>query len=142
VPSRTIESKAFVALAAAMLDRLLKMEADDNALKSFATNIQQTRSQSLADDGRYRQAIALQRQVIAMVDADLRQERLCALLNRMAMVQVTMGQIAERAGDSALSCRSYRSTASYIAELDQRKELLGFVESRQPEVNQHLAKCA
>lgn len=137
----TRQSSDFVALAATLLDRLVALEAHDNALRTFAANVRQIQSQSLSDRKRFDEAIALQQSVIALFAEGLRRDRSSALLNRMTLAQVTLAQIGQAAGRAALTCEGYGAAAGYMAELTRTKQLLGFVEARRAEVDKALAAC-
>lgn len=141
VPGETARGAAFVTLASDLLKRLVRMEANDNALRAFAGSVRQIESQSLADRGRYPQAIAIQQEVIAMFEQQVQQERTSTPLNRLAAAQVTLGSIARQAGDRALLCGSYRAAAGLMAELKAKTQLLGFVERHQADVKATIAGC-
>ncbi|MGE4322615.1 MAG: protein kinase [Sphingobium sp.] len=141
LPDQARQSNAFVALAVTLLDRLLTLEAHDNALRTFTANVRQIQSQSLSGQKRFDEAIALQQSVIALFGEGLRHDRSPSLLNRMTLAQVTLAQIARAAGRQDLTCRSYDTAARHMEELARTKQLLGFVEARRAEVTGALATC-
>jgi serine/threonine-protein kinase len=141
LPKEAAEARRFLDVARETSGRLLRIEPSDNALKSFAANVRQSEAQALASEGRYRQALAFQQEVVALFGGALTAARRPATLNRLAMAQLTLGNIAAGSGDKALACRSYRAAQASIAELVQRDELLGFVESYRAGVDGNTARC-
>jgi hypothetical protein len=141
LPQEAAEARRFLAVARDTSDRLLRIEPADNALKSFAANVRQMEAQALASEGRSRQALALQQEVVALFEAALTRARRPATLNRLAVAQLTLGNIAATAGDAVLACRGYRASHASIAELGRRGELLGFVESYRAGVESNTRRC-
>ncbi|HEX8257807.1 MAG TPA: serine/threonine-protein kinase [Allosphingosinicella sp.] len=141
LPARAGEARRFLEVAERTSERLIQIEPNDHALKSFAGNVRQIQSQALAAEGRHRQAIALQKQVIDLFEAALTPARRAAPLNRLTVAQLTLGNIAAGAGDPALACSGYRAAQASIAELVRRDELLGFVESYREGVARNVGRC-
>jgi len=141
VPALAAESDRFLDLAIRTSDRLVAIEANDHALRSFAGNLRQARSQALSADGNHQAAIALQREVIALYEGAAGRARRAIPLNRLATAGVTMGNIARAAGDRALACASYRAARAHIAELQRRDALLGTVASHRDKLDANNARC-
>jgi serine/threonine-protein kinase len=142
VPGRKADAAHFLDLAIRTSERLLQIEANDHSLKSFAGNLRQIEAQALSEKGDHRGAAALQAEVISLYQGALGPGRRAAPLNRLANAQVAMGDIARAAGDRTLACSSYRAARADIAELKQRDELFGFVESHRSGLDANIARCA
>ncbi|MET0371995.1 MAG: serine/threonine-protein kinase [Sphingobium sp.] len=141
LPDHGAQARDFVALTRSLLDRLVALEANDNALKSFAANVRQIEAQALSDQHRFAEAIKLQRSVVGLFVQALGQEKTPILLNRLVTAEVTLGQIGRAAGDVGLLCGSYRSAAARMDMLRRDKALLGFVEALGEEVAETLKTC-
>jgi serine/threonine-protein kinase len=141
IPAEMAQGEAYVALADGLLRRLVTMEANDTALKAFAANVGQSRAQLSADEGDFPGAIARQQAVIALFEQSLRLEAKSTTRNRLTLSEVTLGKIARRAGERDLMCRSYRSAAARMAQLEREKLLLGLVASHKPDIADALRRC-
>ena len=142
LPARSADADHFLDLAWRTSERLIQIEANDNALRSFAGNIRQIQAQALSSQGRHADAIAMQREVIALYEAATGPKRLATPLNRLANAEVTMGNIARAAEDRALACASYKAARSHMAELEARGELFGFVERHREGLDANIERCA
>jgi serine/threonine-protein kinase len=142
LPERAADAAHFVTVARQTTDRLLSLDSNDHALQSFAANIRQLQSQALSGEGRYAEAIAVQREVIALHNAALGPGRRAVALNRLATSHITMGGIARVANNRALTCESYRAAQAHVTELRRRNELLGAVESMRERLDANVARCA
>jgi len=141
VPEQAAEAERFLDLAARTSERLVALEANDSALQAFSANVHQITSQQLAEEGRAGEAVAMQREVIAMFERSLAAKPLPATANRLATAQVTMGAIGIKLGDRALACDSFRAATRQIAELAERKELLGHNEEQGKVAALNVAVC-
>lgn len=142
VPGDGNRAAHFLGLAGRTLDRLLELEPNDEALQSFAGNVNQIRSQALSTRDNHQEAIAMQRGVIAMHESALRRNRTAGRVNRLATAQVTMANIARAAGDRNLSCASYSAARAQIADLDRRRETIGLLERFRSGLDSNIAWCA
>jgi serine/threonine-protein kinase len=139
--SEAAAGEHFLDLAIQTSSRLLQIEANDNALKAFAANLRQSRAQALSAKGRHREAISMQREVIALFEAALGGDRKANNLNRLIAAHYTMGNIARAAGDRVLACQSYRDARAGISELDRRHALIGFVGNHREAIDGNIALC-
>lgn len=141
-PGHRADERHFVDLAAATGNRLLAVEANDNALKSFTANVQQSQAQLLSTAGDHAKAIATERRVIALFESALAHQRKSSTLNRLTASHYAMGNISRAAGNRDLACENYHSAAVVLADLDKRRELLGSVKHNRAAVEQNVALCA
>jgi len=138
----TAQSAHFIELAQTMIDRLLAIEPQDNALNTLSSGIREAQSQWLRDQGRFGEAIARQREVIAIHQAVLTPARGANTLGSLAFSQMILGVIARDAGDRDLACSSWKDAEGHFAELERRDELAGFMAGFLPGLRKNLGKCA
>ena len=141
LPGREAEAQHFLDLAIRTSGRLIQLESNDRSLRSFAGTLRQAQSQALTASGDHRAAIAMQRTVIALYRSTLGPERRVSSLSRLAMAQVTMGKIAQAAGDRPLACASYREAREQIDELQRHDALIGSLGSYRLGLDQNLGHC-
>lgn len=141
LPARTGEANRFLELARSTSERLLQIEPSDSALRAFSANVRQMQSQAFAAEGRYGEALALQREVVALFQGAMRLKPKPSTLNRLTMAQITLGNIALRAQDRTLACGSYRAAGAHMTELRRRNELIGAVGSYGDGIATSLSRC-
>lgn len=132
----------FLRVARDSVARLIRIEPNDRALRAFAGSIGQMESQALSDRGRSAEALVVQRGVIASYQAALGPVRKTATLNRLVMAQVTMGNIAHKAGDRALACASITAARRGFADLEGRAAVNGNLAAYKPGLVANAARCA
>ena len=142
VPARSADAARLLDLAIRTSDRLIAIEANDHSLRAFAGGLRQSRAQALASAGQHRQAIAMQREVIALYESALGRERRASPLNRLAMAEITLGNIAQSAHDRPLACASYRAAGIKIVELQRRGDLAATIGRHRPGLDQIARRCA
>jgi tetratricopeptide (TPR) repeat protein len=142
LPARAAQANRFLDLARSTSERLLQIEPNDSALKAFSANVRQMQSQTWAAEGRHREALGLQREVVALFESAMRLKPKPATLNRLSMAEITLGNIAVGARDGALACASYRAADGHMAGLRRRGELIGSVAAYGADLAQALARCA
>lgn len=128
-------------LARTTIDRLIIIEPLDNSLRSFSANMLSAEAQSAAVAGRFAEAMAMQQEVIDLIESTLGPERAEGPLIRLANAQGTLGQIAIKAGDSVTSCTSQTAALRSVAELERRDALLGYVARIKEPLEANLAIC-
>lgn len=137
----TARSAHFITLARTTVDRLLALESGDQTLVRLSGNIREAESQWLRDQGRFADAIARQREVVAARERALTPERRAGALSGLAFSNMILGLIARDAGNRALTCESWRSAESLFSEVERRDELLGFFAGFLPGIRANTAKC-
>lgn len=132
----------FIELAQTMIDRLLAIEPQDNALQTLSSGIREAQSQWLRDQGRFDEAIARQREVIAIHQAALTPERSPNTLGALGFSQMILGVIARDAAKRDLACDSWKKAESNLSDLERRDEIAGFMAEFLPGLRRNLKKCA
>ena len=132
----------FITLAQTTIDRLMAIENQDNGLVTMATGIGEAQAQWLRDQGRFAEAIAAQRQVIAEHQKLLAGKRSANTLSAHGFSHAILGIIGRDAGDRTLACDSWRQAERDFADLQKRGTLLGFYAEFLPGLRANLAKCA
>src|SRR5690606_22339633 len=99
LPGEEAESRRFLDVAQRTSRRLIEIEPNDHSVKSFAGTVRQAQAEMLAAEGRTADAIARQREVVQLYESALGAGRRPPPLNRLALANVTLGNIAVRAGD-------------------------------------------
>jgi tetratricopeptide (TPR) repeat protein len=142
LPGRAGEAAAFLLTARRTIDRLRAIDPQDASLRDLSATIRAAEAQAMSGAGRHREALALQQLVVADRRAAVEPERKASPLNRLVIAEVTLGNVAKRAGDRRLACASYDSAGRALAELLRRKEALGFVEGYRDGIAGNLRTCA
>lgn len=132
----------FLELAQDTVDRLIAIESNDNALQTLSGNIREGRSQYLRDIGRFDEAVALQREVVAGHAATMARSPTANSRGTLGFSHAILGVIARDAGDRALACASWSEADRLFAELAGRGELHGFMAEFVPGIRANVAKCA
>ncbi|HYE46804.1 MAG TPA: serine/threonine-protein kinase, partial [Caulobacter sp.] len=137
---QTLSSQA-IADARASVERLLTLEANDNALITLKRNIDQAYAHDLANRGLFAQAIAVQRRAMAEVSALLTPEQRVNTLSDMAWTEMQLGVIGRKAGDRELTCTSYINALARFEAVEKRSELTGFHKGFMPGLRSNVALC-
>lgn len=134
-------SARMILAAKALIDQLVRLEPNDDAVQALSANITEGLSQNLRDHDRFAEAIAMQRQVVAgrRRAADKGSPRAEANLGFSLGV---LGVIARDARDRPLACASWKEAEARFAALDRRKQLLGFHAAFLPGLRANLTVCS
>lgn len=141
-PALAADSAHFLGTARASLDRLLRIEPNDRALRAFSGSIRNSEAQALSDAGRQAEAVAVQRRVIADYTAAIGPQRKSATLNRLLLAHITMGNIARKAGDRALACTSIATARAAMPELEAKGSLVGNIAAFRPALDANARACS
>ena len=131
----------FIELAQTTIDRLLAIETRDNGLVTMSNGIREARAQWLRDQGRFDEAIAMQREVIAGHKRLLADKRSPNSLSAHGFSHIILGIIGRDAKERTLACESWVQADRDFTELDKRGELLGFYKEFLPGLRANIAKC-
>lgn len=132
----------FLTKARAASDRLTALEPRDRTVALFAVKVRAAEAQSLSGRGRHREAIALQRGVVAFHMAQARRHPSDAGGNQLVTARVVLGNVAIRAGERALACGNHRAARMELAALDRRGAAMGFVAAYRTRLDANLSRCA
>ncbi|TRW17497.1 serine/threonine-protein kinase [Glacieibacterium frigidum] len=141
-PALTADANHFLGTARASVDRLIRIEPNDRALRAFSGSIRNSEAQALSDAGRQAEAVAVQRRVIADYTAAIGPKRKSATLNRLLLAHITMGNIARKAGDRALACASVAAARAAMPELEATGSLVGNIAAFRPTLAANARACA
>lgn len=136
-----VKSLRFLQTARDYSDRLLKIEPRDRLLQVFAVKVRGAEAQSLSGRGRFAEALALQRGVVAFHLGEARHRGSDSARNQLAIAHVTLGRIAIQSGDRALACDSHRAARADIAALDKTGAAMGFVATYRAGLDANLKLC-
>jgi serine/threonine-protein kinase len=126
----------------AIVNRLAEIDPQDDSVQALASNVKEGLSQDLRDQGRFAEAIALQREVVALRRAPLTAERRSSTLGNVAFSLAILGIIARDAGDRTLACASYTEAADLFGETEERGEILGFQQAMLDGLREKRTACA
>lgn len=132
IASRLIES------ARTNVDRLARLDPNDDAVYALANNIREGLSQDLSDNRRFAEAIQLQREVIATRRRDLAGR----LSGTLGFSLAVLGIIGKEAGDRTLACDSWKEAEAVLDTLRRRKELVEYIAAFLPGLRANLKLCA
>lgn len=126
---REDQSARLIGKADGLVARLLAIDPQDQSVAAISANIREGLSQSLRDAGRFDEAIARQRQVVALRRAGIDRRRKSRALGNTAFSLMILGVIARDAGRRPLACESWIEAETLFSEIAARDEILGFQEN-------------
>lgn len=140
-PALRADADHFLRTARDSVERLIGIEPNDRALRAFAGSISGMEAQSLSDAGRVTEALAVQRKVVASYRAAIGPKRKTATLNRLALANITLANIARKAGDRTLACTSIADARKGFVELAATSNLVGNVAAYRPMLEDGARRC-
>lgn len=140
-PAMARDADNFLDIARSTIDRLVLLEPQDRSIRSFSANVRGAQAHALTDQGKFAEAIVLQRTVIAQLEAALGTDRKAPALNRLVVAHGTLAGFALRADDARLACSHFATAQQLYEELARRDKVLGFVEQRVRNVPANLELC-
>lgn len=139
---REDQSQRLIDETNASIDRLLAIDPRDSSVIAISANAKEGRAQSLRDADRFAEAIALQREVVALRRGQVTAERKARSVGNLGFSLSILGIIARDAGQRTIACPAYVEAADLFAEIDRRGEILGFQKSLLPGLVKKKAACA
>jgi eukaryotic-like serine/threonine-protein kinase len=136
-----IISSAMAIKANDLAIRLLKLDPYDDATTVLARNAAETLAQDLANRGKFAEAIAAQRDVIAKEKARLIQHG-GGLGFNLAYSEMILGTIGKAAGDRALACSSWGSAEARFARVEKMGKLMAYQKPYLEGLRRNGADCA
>ncbi|MFC4253874.1 protein kinase [Altererythrobacter xixiisoli] len=140
-PAMARDADNFLDIARSTIDRLVLLEPQDRSIRSFSANVRSAQAHALTDQGKFAEAIALQRTVIAQLETALGSDRKAPALNRLVIAHGMLAGFALRADDVKLACTHFANAQQLFEELVRRDKVLGFVEQRVRNVQANLELC-
>jgi eukaryotic-like serine/threonine-protein kinase len=122
-------------------ERLIGIDDRDEAVRKRAASIKEGLAQNYRDHDRFDEAIALQRKVLALRAANIGPDRNARRVADLGFSQMIMGLIARTAGNRALACESWTTSAASVGELERRNQLVGFMKDFLPGLRDKAALC-
>ena len=135
------EGARLLKTAETTVKRLIALEPRDLALANLQTNLMRTRAQQYDLTGRFDEAIALQRKVLAREQGRLNAERASTNLNAVAFELTVLGRIALHAEQRQLVCESWRQATDLYAITQARGELTDYYAYYPPRLRANLRRC-
>lgn len=136
------EGGRLIGKAADTVARLRAIEANDDAIVALAINIKEAQAQSLRDRGRYGEAIALQREVIADRRATSDGEEAANRMGDIGFSLMVLRIIARDSGNRALACASWDEALDTLKSTQRSGQIMGFHASFIDGLESRLADCA
>jgi len=141
-PKLRADADHFLRTARDSVERLIRIEPNDRALRAFAGAISGMEAQALSDAGRVVEALAVQREVVTSYRAAIGPQRKPAALNRLATATMTLANIARKAGDRTLACASIAEAQTVFRELTSTSKLVGNVAAYQLKLDDNARRCS
>ncbi|NCN85378.1 MAG: serine/threonine protein kinase [Sphingomonadales bacterium] len=141
LPGRQSEARKFLNIATNSVDRLLAVEPNDAAMRSFAASVQQAVAQQMSEEGYFAQAITAQSKVIENYLAAYHRDKSATTANKLVGSYQALAIIADRAGQTQQACRARASAVGMLDNLRKSGELLGSVEAMEGDIWSALARC-
>lgn len=139
---RAREAARLLAAARNAADRLVAIADSDRSVRPLWRTVSEIHAVHLAETGQARQAVDLQRAVIASnIEANGADPGGIYSAN-LGYNEMMLGQVARSAGDRPLACLSWRSARQRFARAERDKALLGFHAAFLPGLDRNLAACA
>ncbi len=142
VPGHEEEADEFLRATRRTIDRLIALEPNDQSLHMFKVNVEAAEAQALAAKGQYREAVSMQRSVIAFLTQSLGKERNPAILNRLVTARLVLGNIASQANNPELACASYRDSRALLSQLKAKNQAVGINIEKGKILDRNIARCA
>jgi tetratricopeptide (TPR) repeat protein len=136
-----VQADALLEQARSSVEKLLKVEEADQSLVTFAERLREAQAQSFANTGRFAEAIALQRRILAGRQAKLGPDRRARSLSDLAYGYAVLGGIYRQAGQREGACRSWVEAEKLMAELASKEALSNYVGLMRPGVTGNIARC-
>lgn len=134
-------SSQLAANANTIATRLLRLDDHDDASIVLARVAAEALAQDLANRGKYAEAIAAERDVIAREKARLLRDGGGRGIT-LAYSEMILGTIGKAAGDRALACSNWQSAEARYAKVDKIGKLVAFQKTLLTGLRKNVADCA
>lgn len=135
-------SDRLIRRAAATIDSLISIDDRDQSVRKRAGSIKESLAQNLRDQERFGEAIALQRQVVALRRQTIGKDRRAKPVGDLAFSLMILGIIGRDAGDRKIACDSWTASTTIFEELEERQQLIGFFKGFVPGLRDKRKLCA
>jgi hypothetical protein len=120
---KQVEAEDLLFSAQGAAQRLVAIADKDDSASVLAYMVAESYAQHLGNVGRFEEAIAEQRRILAARIADMDETSSGV---HAGWSELMLGQIARQAGDRALACQSYAGAEARFAKADAAGRLIGF----------------
>ena len=134
-------SARMIETAQAAASRLMAVETRDDSVSTLGHVVSESWSQHLANIGRYPEAIAAQREVIARESRRVAAEGGKALGVDLAFSEMILGVTARKAGDRNLTCQAYARAERRYGRVERLGKLTEFHAGFLPGLRKSVARC-
>lgn len=135
---RAKEAEDLLISAQLASQKLVAIEDRDESARVMNIMIGETYAQHLANVGRFPEAIAEQKRIVAAKIADMDETSSGA---DSGWGELILGQIAQKAGDRTLTCESYTSAEARFTKADAMGRLVAFHQAFLPGLRASIALC-
>ena len=136
---KAVEAEDLLVSAQRASKKLVAIEDRDESARVMNIMVGETYAQHLGNVGRYAEAIAEQKRIVAAKIADMDETSSGA---DAGWGELILGQIAQKAGDRALTCESYISAEARFTKADAMGRLVAFHQAFLPGLRANIVICA
>lgn len=136
---KAMEAEDLLVSAQLASRKLVAIEDSDESARVMNIMVGETYAQHLSNVGRHAEAIAEQKRIVAAKIADMDETSSGA---DAGWGELILGQIAQKAGDRALTCQSYISAEARFTKADANGRLIAFHQAFLPGLRANIAICA
>ena len=135
---KQIEAEDLLFSAQSSARRLVEIADKDDSASVMAYMVAETYSQHLGNVGRFEEAIAEQKRILAERIADMDETSSGV---HAGWSELILGQIARQAGDRGLACQSYAGAEARFARAEAAGRLIEFHREFLPGLRSFIVKC-
>jgi serine/threonine-protein kinase len=135
---KQIEAEDLLQSAQRAARRLVEIADKDDSASVLAYMVAESYAQHLGNVGRFAEAIAEQKRILASRIADMDET---SSGTHAAWSELMLGQIARQAGDRELTCTSYINAEARFAKADAAGRLIEYYKSFLPGLRANIAVC-
>lgn len=133
-------SRRLITEAQQTIDRLAAIDRSDNAVRALRSNIKEAAAQNLRDMGRFDEAIAAQRQVVALRAADSRRDGI--KWGGLGFAEMILGGVARDGASGSLPAQAGARRSPAWTGAVATGTIIGFHEGFVPGIAAHITACA
>ncbi len=135
---KAVEAEDLLVSAQQASRKLVQIEDRDESARVLNVMVGETYAQHLANVGRFPEAIAEQKRIVAAKIADMDETSSGA---DAGWGELILGTIAKQAGDRPLACESYTSAEARFTKADAAKRLVAFHQAFLPGLRASIILC-
>jgi len=139
---REDQSDRLIRKAEELVDRLMKLDPQDRAVYALSANIKEGLSQNLRDADKFGEAIALQREVVALRRGKVTPQRESRAVGNLAFSLTILGVIGRDASERKIACDAWVEAEKLFSEVKAKGEILGFQDNLLGGLKQKKSACA